>query len=163
VSHALLAAEEMAGIIARAEHMSDQDQKLCDSCHERPGTNHICYGGHAGEGRSLCDTCLKQDFEVGGLMQRFNEAVRVGHCKYCGAPAETAFGGSSSILGDHFNLVCMACFDDLSEFARRPENAIFDFDHADEVALRNVATQFADLQKRQEKFIKKRVLERKSK
>jgi hypothetical protein len=92
--------------------MADQDQKLCDNCHERPATNHISHGGRDGEGRSLCQICLLQDSEVGGLMQRFNETVRVGHCKYCGAPAETAFGGSSSFLGDHFNLVCKTCFDD---------------------------------------------------
>jgi hypothetical protein len=143
--------------------MSDQDQKLCDCCQERPGTNHICYGGQSGEGRSLCDICLNKDVAIGGFMQRFNEAVRVGNCKYCGAPAETAFGASSSFLGDNFNLVCNTCFNDLTEFVRRPENGIFDFDHEDEVALKKVATQFADLQKRQDEFIKQRVSERKSK
>ena len=142
--------------------MSDQDQKLCDSCHERPGTNQICYGGHADEGRSLCDICLKQDLEVGGLMKRFNEAVRVGYCKYCGAPAETAFGGSSSFQGDHFNLVCMTCFYDLSDFVRRPENAIL-FTPGDEVAPPKMATHLADFQRRQDEFIKQRVLERGSK
>jgi hypothetical protein len=151
------------GSIARVKYMSDQDQKLCDSCHARPGTNHICYGGHAGEGRSLCDVCLKQDLEVGGLMQRFNEAVRAGHCKYCGAPAETAFGASSSFLGDHFNLVCKTCFDDLTGFVCRPENAVLNFAPGDEVALLQAATHLADMQKRKDEFIKQRVLERKSK
>jgi hypothetical protein len=97
------------------------------------------------------------------LMQRFNEAIRVGHCKYCGAPAETAFGGSSSILGDHFNLACKTCFDDLSEFVRRPENAVLDFAPGDEVAMRKAATHLADMQKRKDEFIKQRILERKSK
>jgi len=103
-----------------------------------------------------------QDSEVGGLMERFNEAVRVGHCKYCGAPAETAFGGSSSVLGDHFNLVCKACFDDLSAFVRRPENAIL-FRPGDAVALRSAATHFADFEKRKDEYMRQRVLERKSK
>jgi hypothetical protein len=147
---------------SRAKFMSDQDQKLCDSCHERPGTNHICYG-HGGEGRSLCHICLMQDSQVGGLMQRFNDAVRVGHCKYCGAPAETAFGGSSSVLGENFNLVCMTCFGDLAEFARRPENAILHFEPGDEVALHKATTQLAEMQKRQDEFIRQRILKRKSK
>jgi hypothetical protein len=143
--------------------MADQDQKLCDNCHERLATNHICHG-HGGEGWSLCQVCLLQDSEVGGLMQRFNEAVRVGQCKYCGAPAETGFGGGFSlVVGDHFNLVCMACYGDLAEFARRPENAILHFEPGDEVALRKAATQLADREKRQDEFIRQRVLERKSK
>jgi hypothetical protein len=150
------------GTIARTEYMADQDQKLCDRCHERPATSHICYG-HGGESRSLCQICLRQDLEIGGLIQRFDESVRVGHCKYCGAPAETGWGGSSSILGENFNLVCMACFDDLAAFARRPENAISDFTPGDEVALRRAAEHLADMEKRQDEFIRRRVLERKSK
>jgi hypothetical protein len=143
--------------------MTDQDQKLCDNCHERPATSHICYGGHTGEDRSLCQICLKQDSEIGGLMQRFNEAVRVGHCKYCGAPAETAFGGSSSVLGEHFNLVCRTCYDDLAEFARRPENAVPDWPFDDEAAQKRMPEQMAERERRQEEFMRQRVLERRSK
>jgi hypothetical protein len=142
--------------------MADQEQKLCDRCHERPATSHICYGGHAGEGRSLCAICIREDLEVGGLTQRFDEAVPVGHCKYCGAPAETAFGGSSSVLGDHFNLVCKTCFDDLSEFVRLPENASL-FTPGDKVAPPKMATHLADFQRRQDEFMRQRVLQRKSK
>jgi hypothetical protein len=141
--------------------MADQDQKLCDNCHERPGTNNICYG-HGGESRSLCQVCLMQDLEVGGLMQRFQEAVRAGHCKYCGAPAETSYGGShSSVLGDHFNLVCIACFEDLTEFVRRPENASL-FRPGDDLAPPTLA-EIADFQKRQDEYMKQRVPQRKSK
>ena len=142
--------------------MADQEQKLCDNCHERPGTNHICHGD-GGEGRSLCQVCLLQDAQVGGLLQRFNEAVRVGHCKHCGAPAETAFGGSTSVRGDHFNLVCRTCFDDLSEFVRRPENATLLLEPANEVVARNLVTYLADFEKRKDEFMRRRVSERKSK
>lgn len=142
--------------------MADQDQKLCDICHERPGTNHICYG-HGGEGRSVCEICLKQDPEIGGFMERFAEAVRTGQCKYCGAPAELSYGASTSfVAGDHFNLVCKVCFEDLTEFARRPENAMPDFEPEDKVAFQKVVAQFKDRQKREDEFIKQRVLERKS-
>jgi hypothetical protein len=143
--------------------MSDQDHKLCDSCHERPGTNHICYGGDAGKSKSLCQVCLMQDLEVGGMMQRLQEAVQTGSCKYCSAPAETSFGASTSFLGDHYNLVCMICFNDLTEFVRRPENAVLDFETGDAVALRKTAMHLADMQKRQDEFIRQRVLQRGSK
>jgi len=142
--------------------MSDQDQKLCDSCHERPGTNHICYGGDAAKSKSLCQVCLMQDSEVGSIMQRFQEAVQTGSCKYCGASAETSFGASTSFLGDHYNLVCMICFSDLTEFVRRPENALL-FKPDDDIVPHNVATQLADYQNRQAEFMRQRVLQRKSK
>ena len=143
--------------------MDDQDQKLCDNCHERPATNHSCYGGQAGEGRSLCQVCLMQDSEVGGLMQHFQEAVRVGHCKYCGASAEMGSGNYSSVTGEHFSLLCKACSEDFVEFVRRPENAPLDFTPGDEVAMRKAVSHLTDLEKRKDEFIRQRVLERKSK
>jgi hypothetical protein len=142
--------------------MADEDQKLCDNCHERPATNHICHGGQAGEGRSLCPICLAQDSAVGGFMQRFNDAVGAGRCKYCGAPAELSWGASfSPVLGDHFNLVCRTCFDDLTGFVRRPENAVQDFTPGDEVEMRKAVSHLTDLMKRQDEYMRQRVLERK--
>jgi len=144
--------------------MADEDPRLCDNCHERPATNHICYGGQAGEGMSLCQVCLAQDSTVGSFMQRFHEAVQTGNCKYCGAPAELSWGGStSSLLGDHFNLVCRTCFDDLTGFVRQPENAVLDFTAGDEVEMRKARSHLADLMKRQDVFMRQRVLQRKSK
>ncbi|MDR3411342.1 MAG: hypothetical protein P4L87_10445 [Formivibrio sp.] len=144
--------------------MADEDQKLCDNCHERPGTNHICNAGRAGEDRSLCDVCLAQDSAVGGLMQRFQEAIRTGHCKYCGAPAELSWGGSfSPIFGDHFNLVCKTCFDDLTGFVRLPENDVLDVPPGDEAAMRNKVSLLPNLMKRQDEYMRQRVSERKSK
>jgi hypothetical protein len=156
------------GIIACSGYMSDQDQKLCDNCHERPGTNHICYGGRADEGRSLCQICLMQDLEVGGLMQRFNEAMRTRHCRYCGAPAENSSGGGSSVEGDHFKLQCKACHEDLADFAGKFENAIQDVppDYKtamrDEESMKQRIRQLTDRMQQQEEFMKKRVLERRS-
>ncbi|HUA65494.1 MAG TPA: hypothetical protein VME24_06585 [Alphaproteobacteria bacterium] len=148
--------------------MADQDQKLCDNCHERPATNHICYGGQDGQSRSLCQICLMQDSEVGSLMQHFTEAVRAGHCKYCGAPAETGSGRFSSAVGEHFDLLCKACSEDFVEFARRPENAMPDIPADYEAALRDEELmkqrlqQFKDREQRQEEFMRQRVSERKS-
>jgi hypothetical protein len=144
--------------------MADEDQKLCDNCHERPGTNHICNAGRAGEDRSLCDVCLAQDSVVGGFMQRFQQEVRAGHCKYCGAPAELSWGASfSPVLGDHFNLVCKTCFDDLTGFVGLPENEVLDVPPGDEAAMRKKVSHLADLLRRQDEYMKQRVLERKSK
>jgi hypothetical protein len=108
-------------------------------------------------------TCLMQDSEIGGMMQRFQEAVRLGHCKYCGAPAELGSGSYSSVTGDHFDLLCKACSEDFAEFVRRPENALLDFTTGDEVGMRKSVSQLADLEKRKDEFIRQRVLERKSK
>jgi hypothetical protein len=103
-----------------------------------------------------------QDLQVGGFMQRFDKAVQSGSCKYCGSPAETSFGASTSFLGDHYNLVCIICFNDLTEFVRKPENARL-FRPDGDIVPHNVATQLADYQNRQAEFMKQRVLQRKSK
>jgi ribosomal protein L24E len=143
--------------------MADQDQQLCDNCHERPGTNHICYGGSSGESRSLCQICLMQDSEFGGLMQRAHEALRTGRCEYCGAPAETGSGRFSLDDGEHFDLLCKMCEEDLTEFDRQPDNAIPDWQSGDETAKKQMLLQWTKLQRRREEFIRKRVLERKLK
>jgi hypothetical protein len=151
------------GIIEHTEYMADQDQKLCDNCHERHATNHISHGGRAGESRSLCEVCLMQDSEVGGMMQRFQEAVRNGRCKYCGAPAELGSGSYSSVTGDNFNLLCKACSEDFVEFVGRPENAPLDFTPGHEAAMHKAVSHLKDMERRKDEFIRQRVLERKSK
>jgi len=104
---------------------------------------------------------MLQDAQIGGLMQRFNEAVRTGLCRYCGAPAETGSGGYSSVEHEQFNLVCMTCFADQIEFMRRPENALSHFEPGDEVALRKKMAELTDLEKRKEEFIRERIAKRK--
>ncbi|HSY44353.1 MAG TPA: hypothetical protein VK811_10625 [Candidatus Acidoferrum sp.] len=144
--------------------MPDQDQNLCDNCHERPGTNHICYGGDLGKGRSLCQVCLMQDSEVGGLIQRLNEALRTGHCKHCDAPAETGSGGYSLVEGDRFDLLCQVCQNDLQDFDRQPENTFPNFRSAvDDAAKKQMLHEWIECQRRRDEFIKQKVLERKSK
>ena len=96
-------------------------------------------------------------------MERVNEAIRVGHCKYCGAPAETGSGGLSSDVCEHFDLLCMTCSEDFAEFARRPENATPNVVPGDKEALRKAAAQLADLVRQRDEFIRRRVLQRKSK
>jgi hypothetical protein len=136
--------------------MADQDHELCDSCHERPATSHVCRGD-GGKGRSLCVICIRPDLEAGGLVQRFAEAMTVGNCKYCGAPAAIGYGGFSLIEGEQFNLLCQPCQEDWAEFARRPENVVPDVVSEDEVERRRVVTQLAERQKRQDEFIQQRV------
>jgi len=38
----------------------DEDQNLCDNCHERPATSHICNAGAAHKDRSLCRPCATE-------------------------------------------------------------------------------------------------------
>ena len=108
-----------------------------------------------------------QDSEIGGLMQHFTEAVRAGHCKYCGAPAETGSGRFSSAIGEHFDLLCRACSEDLVEFGRRPENAIdipadYEATLQDEKLIKQRLQKFKDRERRQEEFMRQRVSERRS-
>jgi hypothetical protein len=105
-----------------------------------------------------------EDPEMGGIMRHFQEAFRAGRCKYCGAPAETASASSSSVEGDDFNFLCMACRKDLDEFESLPENAFPDFrSTTDDAARKRMLQGWTERQDRQEEFMKRKVSERKSK
>ena len=163
--------------------MTGPDQKLCDRCHERPATCHICFG-HTGETKDLCETCYGESAPPEELAsaQQIQQIIRNGKCRYCGEPA---VGGGGPLVSDFlanlmanllpsmavvtsrpgypFHLWCEQCRKDLVEFAHRPENAIPDWPFDDEAAQRLVTEQLADRERRQEEFMKQRVLERKSK
>ena len=130
--------------------MTDQEQKVCDVCRERPATHHTCYG-HTGQSRDLCMTCFQQSgspMEL-ELIRHLERAIRNGTCKYCGTPA---VGGS---IG---HLWCEPCSLDLVEFGSRPENAItYDFDVADEAKMERMLQQLAERERRQQEFMRQRV------
>ena len=94
--------------------------------------------------------------------------MRNAKCKYCGAPSETGSGSFSSHKGEHFDLSCKACDEDLADFDQRPENAIskvpdYEALFRDEEFMRKRIQQHADRKQRQEEFMRRRVLERRSK
>jgi len=103
--------------------MTDQDQKVCDVCHERPATHHICYG-NTDESRDLCLICFEQSASLAELesFRRSMAIFRDGKCKYCGAPAVGGLIGG--VIEKRSDLWCEACRLDLVEFASRPENAM---------------------------------------
>lgn len=145
--------------------MTAQVQKLCDRCHERPATCHICYG-HSGETKDLCEACYEQSASPveAGFKKRKEELIRTGSCQYCGAPAKIGTFGFSAIFGEEVKLWCEQCRRDLAEFALRPENALpEDIPFDDEAALERLSQQFAEREHRQKEFMKQRILERRSK
>lgn len=96
-------------------------------------------------------------------------------CKYCGAPATTgrAIGfpsllevGFPSLAKKDFVLRCWErwceqCAQDLAEFARRPEGARPASAPSDDVAAQErLSQQLAERERRQDEFMKQRVLER---
>lgn len=143
--------------------LTPQDPQLCDKCHERPATCHVC-NGHTSETKSFCETCFTQAPDATGFQQRLDELIRSGACKYCGAPAKTGSFSFSSVFGEESELWCSACGENLAEFTRRPENSLageFPFD--DEAAQQRLVVQMADLERRKEEFLRERVLEKRQK
>ena len=141
--------------------MSDEDHKVCDVCHKRLATHHICYG-HTGETRDLCMECFEQTAAPAEL-ESYREStrrLRDAKCKYCGAPA---IGGSTScgipgVMDEQSEFWCKVCQLDLAEFARLPENAIpDDFDVEDEARLEQISQQLAERTRRQEEFMRQKV------
>jgi hypothetical protein len=127
--------------------MSDEEQKICDVCHERPATHYTCYGG-TGRDRHLCIPCFEQTASPAELesYRHSMDVVRNGKCKWCGAPA---IGGSTGfsipgVMEEQSDLWCEPCRLDLVEFGSRPENEIPDFPFDDEAAQALVPQQLAD-------------------
>lgn len=109
-------------------------------------------------------TCFEQTAsptELGSYRQS-EQMLRNAKCKYCGAPA---VGGSMScgipgVMDEQNEFWCEPCRLDLVEFASRPENAIPDFDVADEARLDEESQRLAERTRRQEEFMRQRVRER---
>ncbi len=138
-----------------------EEEKLCDVCHKRPATHHTCYG-HTGETRDLCRTCFEQTSSGAELdsLRNFEERIRNGKCKYCGAPAAGGCGGSMPFAEDILDLWCEPCQRDLAEFGKMPENAIPEFPSDDEAAQERVWQQQLDRERRREEFMKQRLAQR---
>ena len=144
-------------------NMTDQEQKVCDVCHERPATHHTCYG-HTGATRALCMTCFEQTASAAELecYRHSEQVVRNGKCNYCGAPAVGGCTGLrvSSVMEEWADLWCDPCRLDLVEFASRPENEIPDFPFEDEAAQERASQLLAERESRQQEFMRQRISER---
>jgi protein-arginine kinase activator protein McsA len=112
--------------------MPDKEHGLCESCHEREATQHICYGG-TGVSKHLCVTCYDHlaSSEELASDRYFRDAIQNGKCKNCGERAAGGCGGLMPLLAEQLELWCEQCRLDLVEFANRPENVLsedFPFD-----------------------------------
>lgn len=145
--------------------MTARDQKLCERCHKRLATFHICYG-HTGESKHLCEQCYRESASPEELASsdHFRDIVRNGKCKFCGQPAVGGSGGSlEALIGREPFLWCEPCRRDLVEFWQRRENAMPEWPFDDKAAQERVSKQMADRERRQEEFMRQRVSERRSK
>jgi hypothetical protein len=141
--------------------MAEKPQPLCDACHERPATHHICCVGLSKEViRDLCSECYQQTAtpEALAIDGRFKEIIRTGKCDYCGAPAFTGSYSSCSVPGDgkeNIHLKCKQCADHLREFHSLPGNKIdSDFDPEDEESMARISKQFAEMETREKEFMR---------
>jgi hypothetical protein len=146
--------------------MSSQDEKLCDLCRERPATCHIMYG-NLDETKDLCEACHQESSspEDQAARNQIRDAIRNGKCRFCGRPAAGGSGGFIPFLGEQLFLWCEECRKDLAEFSRMPENALSEDDYPfdDEAAQQRLEKESAERERRQEEFMKQKVLNRRSK
>ena len=151
----------------RIKLMTAQDQKLCQRCHERPATHHIC-NANTGKSKHLCEPCYQETASPEELARsnHVREVVRNGKCRYCGAPAAGGSVGSSipGVMDERPNLWCEPCRRDLVEFLKMPENAIavVKWPFHDEAAQERISKQTAERERRQEEFMRRKVSERRS-
>jgi hypothetical protein len=146
------------GGITRAEFMTpqDPDQKLCDNCHERPATCHICHGDSAHEGKSLCREC----FESANLavVSGMTKAWEAG-CRYCGG--EPYSGGGHSLDGlsgtMKMSFKCKSCTEEYFRFLRQKlpgfGNPDITTGQAAEMRKRDMAGVFIEVEEHMKKWV----------
>src|ERR1700722_3285741 len=112
--------------------MAEHEQKICEICHQRPATLHLC-DGNTSETSDLCLICFEQTASAEELASQRHtlEAIRTGKCQYCGSPAATGsfFSGVPGVMEGKAEFWCKQCNTDLVEFHARPENAIPNHDY----------------------------------
>jgi hypothetical protein len=72
--------------------MSKPDQILCEVCHERPATHHVC-NANTGKSSDLCAECFETSAPPEVLQSSIE--VRDAHCQYCGG--QPCAGGTDFI------------------------------------------------------------------
>src|SRR5262245_48022461 len=135
--------------------MSNQEQKVCDVCRERPATRRTGYS-HTGETRNLCVTCFEQTALPEEVELQLEQLLRNAKCRFCGAPAVCGTLGSMrpAILGVGNEQTeswfwCEPCRLDLVEFNSLPENKI-EFPSDDKASMEPCSRQLAECMRRQE-------------
>jgi DNA-directed RNA polymerase subunit RPC12/RpoP len=98
--------------------MSQSQQKLCDACHERLATAHICYG-NTGESRDLCDGCFEASAPE--ELRQSAAAVRTAHCQYCGGqPCTNGSDFLAIAMGiQQTRYMCTLCTQEFSRFPQQ--------------------------------------------
>ncbi len=146
--------------------MADEPPKLCDVCHERPATVHICYGDNSAAGKAICRNCFDQGSLPAEMesFRRFLEIVRQGKCQYCGAPAFVGSGSLQSPLlpagleNTIINRICEQCAKDQMEFYQLAENKRWEgFDKTDKVAWKKMTEWLQDHERRKQEFMAQKV------
>jgi len=69
-------------MFAHSHQMSISIQPLCDICHQRPRTHHICEG-NTGESTNFCDACF--DAAAPLTVRTLLAASRDAYCNFCNA------------------------------------------------------------------------------
>ena len=144
--------------------MSAKDKQLCEKCFERLATRHICYG-HTGETKELCEVCYEETASIDELAcdRLIRDGIQHGKCRFCAEPAVGGSGGSIPLLGQQLFLWCEECQKDLIEFAQEPENAFSEEIPVDAATDERLSRLWEDRERRQERFMKERVMKRRSK
>lgn len=98
--------------------MSKPNQVLCEVCHERPATNHICYGD-TGKSSDFCDECFKSSASP-DIIQSV-AAAHDAHCQYCGGQPRA--GGTdflALVTGvQKLKFMCLPCSMEHNQFVQQ--------------------------------------------
>jgi hypothetical protein len=98
--------------------MTTPEQILCEVCHERPATHHVC-NANTGKSSDLCAEC----FETSAPPEVRQSAAEMhaAHCQYCGS--QPCAGGTdflAQITGvQQTKFMCMPCTQEFYRYIRQ--------------------------------------------
>ena len=139
----------------------DQDQKLCDNCHERPATCHICHSHSVQESKSLCRECFESSNPtvVSGITKEWGAG-----CRYCGGEPYSGGGHSPDGLSGTMKLsfMCKSCAEEYFRFLSQKLPGFGEPDMATEQVAEMRKHNMAGVFNETEEHMKKWVAERDS-
>ena len=98
--------------------MNTPEQILCEVCHERPATHHVC-NANTGKSSDFCAECF--EMSVPPEVRQSSAAVRDAHCQYCGG--QPCAGGTdflALVTGvQKQKFMCMPCSMEHNRFVRQ--------------------------------------------
>ncbi len=89
--------------------------------------------------------------------RQYQEALKMGKCRFCGGPAAAGCGGSIPILGNHYQFWCEECGKDLVEYSQSRRDELRPEFSATESGLQRTRAWLAEEEQKLQDYMQSKV------